>query len=388
MQAFRPSLAATAMMLAVLVINANAIKGPPLFKEKQIKYYTALFLVMVVGIPFSIYARHSFDRVFTEHVMVVLYFYVFYKVVNTVDRLSVTLLLSCLGSGIYSAVSLLFGTFITGRVTYGTMFDPNDLAYFILVFLPFNLIFVGRDRPLWIRIACLSSFGSGILLILLSGSRGGLVAFAAVMLVFFVKSGAAKTWMKLVTVALSVAFFAYAPVNIERYSTLLSLESDYNISSEGGRLAIWSIGIRTMAANPLTGVGVGNYGQAVGRDRISRGLTPRWQGAHNSAVQLGAETGVIGLGIFLWASLNVLRILNQAKKTARRAEMVRIADMSFLGFVGMFTASLFLSQGYSVYWAFYVALSAAVSQMLIREQPKTLRVAPNRRSASVGGSPT
>ncbi len=46
--------------------------------------------------------------------------------------------------------------------------------------------------------------------------------------------------------------------------------------------------------------------------------------------------------------------------------------MGLLGFVGMFTAAMFLSQAYSLYWVFYVAFSAVANQLFAQE--KTLAV--------------
>ncbi|WP_291322985.1 hypothetical protein [Desulfonatronospira sp.] len=58
------------------------------------------------------------------------------------------------------------------------MFDPNDIAFFTLGFLPLNLVFIPRDSHFWVRLTCLGSFGMGVLIILLTGSRGGFLAFA------------------------------------------------------------------------------------------------------------------------------------------------------------------------------------------------------------------
>lgn len=359
----------TTLVLVVYLFSRKKLLGPAMLDEKQVKYYLALLMMMVAGVPDSLYARLSFNTIFTEYIVVVMFFAIFYKVVYDIGKLSMVLLLGCLGSGVYFIVSITSGLVTRGRYSYGNMFDPNDLAYFALVFLPLNLLFIGRENPYWVRLACIGSFGAGSSLILLSGSRGGLLAFTFALLTLLLLAKSIKSSVKCLVVMSCLALLVYAPINYDRYSTILNLKGDYNTHNEEGRLAIWGIGVRALLDNPLTGVGVRNSSYAVALDRKRRGVDiVRWQSIHNSAIQIGAETGLIGLLLFLLMSLNVVRIFLRTKSQSNQDELVRIAEMGFAGFVGMFIASLFLSQAYSVYWAFYVVFSAVVSQMLIREK--------------------
>jgi hypothetical protein len=89
-------------------------------------------------------------------------------------------------------------------------------------------------------------------------------------------------------------------------------------------------------------------------------------------VQIGAETGVAGLTLFLLLSLNVFVIFNRLKKHAVSDKLIKIGEMGFVGFAGMFTSAMFLSQAYSLYWAFYVIISAVANQLLVKEQALTI----------------
>ena len=254
------------------------------------------------------------------------------------------------------------------------MFDPNDLSFFTMSFMPLNLIFISRDKPMWIRLACIGSFSAGLLLTLLTGSRGGLVALAAVsVLLLLTKSRALKPSMKIVILLLGVAFVALAPINWERYETILKPEDDYNVQDESGRMVIWGIGLKAMIENPVTGVGVGNFNMAIGLDRERRNLERQaWQTAHNMAVQIGTETGVIGLALFLLMSVNVFRIFIKVRANSSSETLIRISEMGNAGFLGLFISGMFLSQAYSIYWAFYIALSAAVNRLLSNETKQKL----------------
>jgi len=368
--ALRPALSTGMLTLLLVFIQQRELKGPPFFNERQVKYFTALLFVMVFGIPFSLYPRLSFMTIFTGYLSVVLFFYIFYKVVDSVAKLCTVLLVGCLGTGLYTAFSVASGSLGSGRLAFGGMFDPNDLAFFTLAFLPLNLLFISRDNPRWVRLACIGSFGAGTLLILLTGSRGGFLAFAvAAAILLLGKTRTIGFSLKVVVISMCVVFIGLSSVDTERYQTILEVEQDYNVTAETGRLAIWKIGMRAFLANPLTGVGVNCFNEAVGRDREARDLNVlKWQTAHNSVVQIGTETGIVGLALFLAMSLNVFRIFGRIKRTACEEKLVKIGEMGIVAFAGLCVAGLLLSQAYSFYWAFYVAFSAIANQLIAKEQ--------------------
>ena len=370
----RPALLTTALMMVTVFLNAREMQRNTLFSEVQLKLFAALAGIMIAGIPFSLYVGVSFRTVFTEYINVIFFVFVFFKVVDSVERISRVLLVGCLGNGIYSAFTVLTGSYSYGRLYFGTMFDPNDLSFFALSFMPLNLIFIRRGNPLWTRLACLGSFGACLLLILLTASRGGLLALAGVAaLLLLTQSNVLKPRMKALLVFLGITFIALAPINWERYSTILNLNEDYNLNDEAGRWGVWKIGIRAMMENPITGTGVETYYLAVGRDRERRNLaSQKWQAAHNMVIQIGTETGVIGLGLFLLMSLNVFRIFGKARANSSHEDLVWISEMGRAGFLGSFISGLFLSQAYSPYWAFYIVLSAAIKRLFLNEMRQGL----------------
>lgn len=365
---FRPSFTTTALMLCMVIFYSKSIKGFLFSAEKQVKNYIILYILMIISIITSYYARQSFEIVLTEYVIVVLYFLIFYKLVSTIEKIKSVIFFCCLGSFLYFSVSLLNYDITSGRLDYGTMFDPNDIAYFALVFIPLNLIFVTRSNKSLTRLLAIGAFSLGIFLVLLTGSRGGFLALLVAMLLLLFRTNLFKSSVKVGVVLLFLVIFSFASVQHERFFSIFSLEQDYNLQSETGRMELWKIGLRAFLSNPLTGVGVGQFGHAVGLERESRGAdTLRWQTAHNSVVQIGTETGVFGLGLFLLLSLNVFRIFDKVRKKSDDADLVRIAEAGLVGFGGMFTAAMFVSQAYSIYWAFYVVFSAVVHQIFLKQ---------------------
>lgn len=371
--AFRPSFTATAFMLIMIIIYSKNIKGFSFANEKQVIRYILLYFVMIVGIVTSLYTRLSFEIVLTQYIITVFYFLIFYKLVPTIEKVRSVVFCCCLGSLIYFLVSISNYDIASGRLAYGGMFDANDIAYFALVFFPLNLIFITRGYKFLTRLIAIGSFGLGIFLVLLTGSRGGFLALLVAMLLLLFRTNLFKSSVKVWVLLLSLILFSFASAQHERLFSIFSLEQDYNVQSETGRLEIWKIGLRVFIDNPLTGVGVGQFNYAVGLDRELRGAdTLGWQTAHNSFVQIGAETGALGLGLFLLLSLNIFRIFDKVRKKSVNIELVRIAEAGMVGFGAMFTAAMFLSQAYSIYWVFYVVFSAVVHQIFLKQSESSL----------------
>ena len=148
----------------------------------------------------------------------------------------------------------------------------------------------------------------------------------------------------------------------KQMNTTLS-DTDYNRTEEGGRLQIWSRGIGYMMANPLLGVGPGNFPAAEGRlsafsQRQQYGKGVRWNAAHNSFVQIGAELGIPGLLFFVGLLASAFAALRRVGQ--REAPITPALTASLIGFaVGAF----FLSLAYSEMLYTLIALAVALRKV-------------------------
>jgi len=331
-----------------------------------------LIIIMIIGVPFSYYKSASLKDVFNYASVSIMFFLLFYQLANTIEKLRSLLFAYCCGAAIYAIYILKFGSFLEERISFGSMFDPNDIAFFIINFLTFNLIFINKENTGLKRIIGITNVILGLTVILKTGSRGGFVACIAVFAYLaFVKTRTVNMSFFKKAIIITIAFISLLPLtmNTERYKTILDVQSDYNVTDETGRIAIWKIGMRMMISNPFTGVGMNRFNEGVGRDREQRGLpSAKWQAPHNSMVQIGAETGVLGLLLFCLMSYKVFNITGQAIRKSRSEELIRISEMARAGFLGHLVCAMFLGQAYSVYWIFYIVLSAELHRMLQMEQ--------------------
>ena len=98
--------------MGAIVVFASLLKYSDLgrvspFHERQIQLYTALICLMIIEIPFSLYPGYSFKRIFEDYLTVVLFVFLFYKIVRSVQELRAVLFVGTIGAGLYSIFSLL-----------------------------------------------------------------------------------------------------------------------------------------------------------------------------------------------------------------------------------------------------------------------------------------
>ena len=189
------------------------------------------------------------------------------------------------------------------------MYDPNDIGLIMMIALPLAMLLVHTAGRLGKIVAGATLLGIGWS-VALSGSRGAFVGLAIVGLAMLVMLTQVPLYRRLLALgAVAGALVVAAPEGYwVQMQTMLDPEKDYNLTSEDGRTQIWRRGIGYMWANPVTGLGIANFGRAEGtisskaRNR-EEGTGMLFTAAHNSFVQVGAELGIPGL--ILWSALPI-----------------------------------------------------------------------------------
>jgi O-antigen ligase len=159
-------------------------------------------------------------------------------------------------------------------------------------------------------------------------------------------------------------------IDVERYLTLTDISADYNVSGKGGRLELWEAAIQLSLANPFTGVGVECFGWAHYLDRVAiKDDYLRYHAVHNSYLQISAEVGLIGFGVYVLiivrSLLTFLRMSGSQTQPRTREidQMTALGGLMLLGFVGLLVAGFFLSHGYSTLMTLYFALAAVMARL-------------------------
>lgn len=367
----RPALSAGIIVILFYWCNHARYKNS-ILGNQQCRLYLFLLVAMVFSIPFAYYRRGAFEFFFVKYLIVALYLFLFYKIIDREEKIKNILWTACLGNSLYLLSALQQGESVAGRLRFGQMLDPNDLAFFAVSFLPLNFIYISSSDTWWKRIIALVNITLSIMIILMTGSRGGFLALGIVsLLLFFTRAEVVKTSYKIIVGIMTIIALIYAgsTIDFSRLETMTQIGGDYNVWDETGRLEVWKKGLLFMLSDPLTGVGVSCFGEAIGTDRLSRGMQDFWQAPHNSLVQIGAETGVLGLYLFIHISYRAYEIFGKVRKKDGDQKNGYVAELTQIAFIGHLAASMFLSQAYSGIWVLFVALSAS-----LLEQNKTAAI--------------
>lgn len=196
---------------------------------------------------------------------------------------------------------------------FGTFAQPNPYAGYLNFALPLALaltFFALDARERWV------AAGATVLLLgaqALANSRGGLLGLVAAIVVIAAVGWRRERLVAIVAVAGTalglIAWFAHLiPTHIEtalvrqvRVGSISDIcqPNSANFSTVE-RLVHWIAGLRMFAANPVLGVGAGNYNAAYPRYTPSLACWPEGLGqAHNYYINVAAETGILGLLAFL-----------------------------------------------------------------------------------------
>ena len=225
----------------------------------------------------------------------------------------------------------------------------------------------------WVLILMLMFSG-----ILLSYSRGGFLALALLGLLF----GAMGLVRPLSMATAFLVMLLLAPLaapgylgRIQSLATAKNLMSTENSTEADG--AIRGRATEMLAAfnvfmdHPLIGVGPGHYAPHYSIDfqsnpDIAFRHIPRTRRAHSLYLELAAETGIVGLGIFLLMVGSLMRQLWQFRSRFRDQlpELEMLATGVFLGLTAYMTTGLFLHLSFQRYFWIFLGLAAATVRIL------------------------
>jgi O-antigen ligase len=233
-----------------------------------------------------------------------------------------------------------------GGSVYGPYVNHNHYAGLMEMLLPFPLVlaathFTNGNRK--IAAAGIAALMAGS--IFLSGSRGGMAAFGAQMVVLAVlmlrrREGSWKQPLMLgVFLATVIVFLVWIGGN-ELTQRLASIHSEAREEINGGvRLSIDRDCLRMFAKRPLLGWGLGAFPIVYPEFRSFYTLF-FVNHAHNDYLQLLVETGIAGFSIAVWFLVLVFRRSAAKLKNWTETASGALTVAALLGCVGILVHSL------------------------------------------------
>jgi putative inorganic carbon (hco3(-)) transporter len=394
-------LAAIAGLAAMMVRRLHA--GQTIVKvNAEVIAVVVLGGVILVTIPFSIWPNGSLT-VFTEiYVKIILIFVLMMSTITTPRRLQQMTWVMIVASGYIacrgvidygSGVNLVEGNRLGGAV--GGMFkNPNDLALNLVTFLaPTLFVIIQEERTPRRLLAALIAVVM-VVATTFTKSRSGFLGLVAMAGVIAYYAARVKPGFIMAVVVAGVLALPAMPASFwTRMESIVNAEED-TTGSRAARIRLLKQGLEVFVANPLTGVGAGQF-----QNYNGPGIVEKWRVTHNVWLQVAAELGIFGLLTFAFlvaraytSCFAALRLLKRPRRQrshqvvagtplardeqsaltqaglAATGEQLSEEDWRILeinaksmiaGLVGWTVCALFASVAFN--WTFYYVLALAVA---------------------------
>ena len=294
---------------------------------------------------------------------------------TTPGRLRLVLAAFLVGAVLSVVLGVLAGTPVTPPGSpparfAGRVGNPNDLAAQLLPVIVLAVALAADRRRLIERLP-LAACALGLTVALAATqSRGGLVAAAVTIVAAPIIYNRYRRYVMAAAVLAALAatvWFAFSPRDLSHATSFGD--------GGAGRTTLWAVAWHMANDYAPVGVGLGNF-RPVSLDYVRQpGLLP-YIGqveaphvVHDTYLQLLAETGVPGLGLFLVAVGACLAAARRAVVSFERkgrSDLAALARAVLLAVVSVLAAQVFQSNGYDVMLWILLALGPAMLTMAHR----------------------
>ncbi|CAK4068057.1 O-antigen ligase family protein [Vibrio sp. 16] len=350
--------------------------------SRQVKTYwhpnltqlAAFCLLVIIGIVFASNPGISiafFKNIYWKIIVMTLAIAWLVDTEDAVKKIATLIIISGIlisGVAIFNSlngIGLVEGTRVTiGRHLGSMLGDPNDLSLVLMFPLAFAISFATTKNIGMARLLGIVGVLLAIWAVLATQSRGGLLGSLAVFGMFGLRLIKSKTLLITLGVVAASALFLAAGISDRQSGGAAEEGID---ASAMGRLYAWEAAFKMAVSNPLTGVGLDNF--YVNYFFYS----PHWDGlnhaVHSTWFGVLAETGFLGLLVFIWLIIGLLKTSRQTMKSldanpALFSPLFVATSMAvYAGIVGTIVSGTFLTQGFT--WPIYIlaALCIAISRI-------------------------
>lgn len=219
---------------------------------------------------------------------------------------------------------------VFGRALWNFIYsNPNDLAALALLQLSLAIgLLITEKKKSWIWMGALASIVLLGALILMTQSRGGTIALGVFIILALVAQRLRLRVLLAVAALVSLAIFV-APSGVwTRMSGLTNATNTEHLDrvdpegSAKSRFEIWRVASTIIRDHPITGIGLGAYPNAHAVYAREGGFDPGIRKAldtHSTILSLLAETGVVGLTLFV---LTIFATVIRAERIRRNSRDV------------------------------------------------------------------
>lgn len=300
--------------LAVLQMLIQYRRADPSdrLQRRHVAYLLTLFVAICVssigGLLFS--RGYSFVEALIDGMKLLVGFGYLGVIVFELHKNGLPSLLRLLKIWSWTAVGLAIASLLTavrvativpsdGYRSYGFFGDPNLFGGYLILSLTLVLARTSLAYyRLWLLHAVILTAG-----VITTGSRGSMLTVAVVLTAGIVFIRRFNTRVSILAIGVSLALAVRILVSQGSNSVIMGASRLMTATEHVGtdpRLQLWNKAIELWGSSPLTGIGLGQF-ETYSAHLYGFYANGRGYVAHNSFLSFGVETGVIGLGLILFA---------------------------------------------------------------------------------------
>lgn len=290
--------------------------------------------------------------------------------------------------GVKNAIWFLLGQ-QTGIGPGGMLKDNNDFALAMVMNLP--LLWYLADEAGRMRFGRLTrpamrvAFFMTMLTIMATGSRGGFIAMGVTLFAMSLKT----RWKVPALVGMGMLAAVGLMLAPAEYVARLRTITEAQDASVVGRLVSWKVAFEMIQDKPFLGIGFKNMVYDYQPYLAMVEIPTAWgeipsRVAHNSYLQVWAETGTIAFAAFMFMLITTIRVVRRLARTVRGTTDDWILPFTYsieVTFYGFLTGALFLNRAHFDLTYQLVAVAAALPAVVVAERAVTARQARRRGPA-------
>lgn len=361
-------------LLDVSVLIAVLASGKAAFTNLQTKLWMALLVFMAMWIPF---ANNNFWAFMTFKEMT-LYFFFYLGIVTFVNTTSRMQKLIFMWLGVHAVLGI-NGILHHGQGVGGWLGDENDFGMEMNVAVPVAFFMYQAATNQRSKLLYMVLLGLFVMSVVATSSRGAFLGLLAV---------GTYCWLysprKILSLILGICLVGLVLVTApqEYWDRISSITDDSTMETgtAGQRMFTWGIGWEIFTANPVFGIGQGNFPWTIGeymggRTWQTKSLAGRQ--AHSLYFTLMPELGLVGVMIFgtmiylNYRDTRMSRFLpiavrgtggrngKEQEKDPQVTRAILFGNAILGGMIGYLTTSAFISTLY--YPTFWILMGLAVA---------------------------
>jgi len=218
---------------------------------------------------------------------------------------------------------------------------PNDLAAWLLIYLvPLLSVILFTAGLRKIRLVSIALFIPAFYLFILTKARGAWLGFSAAIIALLVCNiRKALSVVVAVAVIITIAFFVMRTMPSDNQSYHSLLQDIFSMSSVSDRSVMWNNGWKIFMKHPVIGNGLNTFFRHYAAVREDEFRNSKGSYVHNCYLQMAAETGIVGLGAFLFLVGAFIVVSRRRIGHVRNADYANIALGLMAGIIGFLVHS-------------------------------------------------